>query len=349
MSQQRITYWDVARGLAILLVIFYHVPLYLCICHPAAAALVAPHVEAGTYILPFFMPVFFIISGCFTKTDKNYGQFLWGDTKHLLLIGLLLSFVNVLIQSAGLRDMGAVRWFFTSLFSKHALDLIFSNWFVSAIFFARQIFYGIDRLSSWLSKSRQWLYWLFLFALLVGVAIGGILLEPHAPLNDRWYYCQGLVFAVYIAFGKLLKTFPVNKWWLLGTGCLYVLLMLFARLNDLSTLEYGMENISFTLAHWPFYLLLALTGSALLIAISQFINRFAPLEFIGRHSLVFYIPQGGILLVTATLLGRWFLPDTTADVWFYIVLMWIVALIGLSLLSLLRDKIHSLFHRPSLL
>jgi len=109
-----------------------------------------------------------------------------------------------------------------------------------------------------------------------------------------------------------------------------------------------MVNSSFTLAHWPFYMLLALTGSALLIAFSQFINRFAPLEFLGRHSLIFYIPQGGILVVSATLLGCWLHPDTSMHVWIYVIVMWIVSLASLSFLSYLRDKIVSFFHSPSL-
>lgn len=332
----RIKYWDLARGLAILLVIFYHVPLYIRICHPWAAELTAPHVSAGTYILPFFMPVFFVISGVFTNTGKSYGSFLWGDVKHLLAVGLLLSFVNTLIQTIGLQDMGALRWFFHSLFSVKALDLILSNWFVSTIFFARQIYYAIDRLAHWLAKDSQSIYWILEFSLLAFVAIMGILFEPHAPFNDHWFYCQGLVFAIFIAFGILLKQYSVPRYVLWTGGGLYVLLMMLSRMTGISTLEYGMINTSFTLAHWPFYMLLALSGSALLIALAQTLNNFEPVEFLGRHSLVFYIPQGGILLVTATLLGRWFLPDTPARIWAYILIMWLTALLGLSLMAALK-------------
>ena len=337
----RIKYWDLARGLAILLVIFYHVPLYIRIGHPWAVELTAPHVNAGTYILPFFMPVFFIISGVFTNTAKSYGSFLWGDVKHLLGVGLLLTFVNTLIQTIGLQDIGILRWFFRSLFSAKAVDLILSNWFVSAIFFARQIYYAIDRLAHWLAKDRQSLYWILEFALLAMVAIMGIWLEPHAPFNDHWYYCQGLVFAIFIAFGKLLQQHPIPKSFLWAGGGLYVLLMALSRFLGLSTLEYGMINTSFTLAHWPFYMLLALSGSALLVALAQTLNTSAPLEFIGRHSLVFYIPQGGILLVTSTLLGRSFLPDTPAHIWAYILIMWLTSLLGLILIAILQSALTS--------
>jgi fucose 4-O-acetylase-like acetyltransferase len=334
---KRITYLDVARGLAILLVIFYHVPLYIPICHPDAGDLLLSHIHAGTYILPFFMPVFFVISGYFTKTSMDYWQFLWGDVKHLLLVGLLLTFINVLIQSIGLWNSGAVGWFLHSLLSIHFLDIIFSNWFVAAIFFARQIYYGIDRLSQYLSRERNGLYWCVELIMLTFIAIAGILIEPHAPHNSQWFYCQGFVFALFIAFGKLLRSYPVSKWWMLGGGGIYILLMMVAHMLGWSTLEYGMINTSFTVAHWPFYMLLALSGSVLLIGIAQLINHLAPLEFVGRHSLIFYIPQGGILYVTGTLLGKLFLPDSSIHVWLYILIMWGVTLLGLSAISWIQE------------
>ena len=331
--KERITYWDVARGLAMLLVIFYHVPLYIRLCHPGAAEMLAPHISAGTWILPFFMPVFFVISGYFVNTAKNYWQFLWSDVKNLLLVGLLLSFVNVLIQTIGLQDTSALKWFWDTLFSKRFLNIILSNWFISAIFFARQIYYWTDRLTAKICKEQDWHYWTTEFVFLTAIAVAGILIEPYACCNSRWFYCQGLVFAIFLAFGKLLHEYPVDKRWLFAAGGGYIVFMAVARMTGISTLEYGMINSSFTLAHWPFYMLLALSGSALLIALAQLVNRFQPVEFIGRHTLVFYIPQGGVLLVTATLLGHWLMPDTPAAVWIYIGAMWVSALLGLGLLS----------------
>ena len=335
-----------------LLVILYHVPLYIRICHPEAADLLAPHIELGTYILPFFMPVFFVISGFFTKTDQPYGRFLWGDIKHLLLVGLLLQFVNILIQVIGLRAPGHLWWFLRELFSLHCLDIIFSQWFISAIFFARQIYYWVDRMAVRLSQITNHhspiTIQLISFGLLILVAVGGVLLEPYAPRNTQWFYCQGLVFAIFIAVGRLLYTLHLTPYTLHIThytllGGLYVGLMTLAKLSPLtfnhspftfhlsiSTLEYGMVNTSFTLSHWPFYMLLALTGSALLIALARLINRCSPIEFIGRHTLVFYIPQGGLLYVFSKRLGLFFLPDSPAHVWAYILIMWTFTLLFLS-------------------
>lgn len=172
---------------------------------------------------------------------------------------MILQLVNILIQTIGLQDIGILNWFIHTLFSEKALDIILSQWFISAIFFARQIYYGVDKLARYIAKDRKALYWLIELGLLADIAVAGILLEPHAPHNSQWFYCQGLVFALFIAFGKLLHDFPVPNSWLLIGGAHYIILMLIARLTGLSTLEYGMINTSFSLAHWPFYLLLALT------------------------------------------------------------------------------------------
>lgn len=336
-EKQRITHWDIARGLAVLLVIFYHVPLYLRMSCDAAAPLLAPHIQAGTCILPFFMPVFFVISGYFTKADKPYWQFLRGDIVHLLLTCLALMLVNVLIQDICLQRTDALRWFFTSLFSIHFPDIIFGSWFITAIFVARQLYYWVEKAALKMARGRTWLLWTMILVIVVGLAICGILVEPRAPHNNQWFYCQGLVFVVFIALGRLMREFPINKWCLLGLGSLYVVLMVLARMTGLSTLEYGMVNSSFSLAHWPFYMLLAITGSSLLIALAQIIRNCAPLEFFGRHSLMFYVPQGGILLVTATWLVRYAVPDTPQRVMMYILVMWTAALIGLSMLSWAQD------------
>ena len=135
-----------------------------------------------------------------------------------------------------------------------------------------------------------------------------------------------------------MRVYPISKWWMLGGGGIYILLMVVARLAGWSTLEYGMINTSFTVAHWPFYMLLALSGSALLIGIAQLINHLAPLEFVGRHSLIFYIPQGGILYVIGTLLGKLFFPDSSIHVWLYILIMWGVTLLGLSAISWMQER-----------
>ncbi len=357
--KERIAYLDIARGLAMLLVIFYHVPLYIRICHPQAAELLAPHIHAGTYILPFFMPVFFVISGYFTHTDKPYGQFLWGDVKHLLLTGLALQLVNVLIQAIGLGTIGPVKWFFTTLFSRHCLDILFSQWFISAIFFARQIYYALNHLSAFIIKTiHHSINPSFHHSIILSIffsiplAIAGILLEPYAPINDKWFYIQGLVFAIFIPFGRLLSTlnFKLDGFFKLSTFIFqlltYPFLLLLARFFNLSTLEYGMVNTAFTVSHWPFYMLLALSGSVFLISLARLLSSIhhsiiSSFTFIGRHTLVFYIPQGGTLYVAATLLGRLFLPDTPLRVWLFILILWAVTLLVLSLLSLAYDAIQN--------
>jgi fucose 4-O-acetylase-like acetyltransferase len=355
--KERIAYLDIARGLAMLLVIFYHVPLYIRICHPQAAELLAPHIHAGTYILPFFMPVFFVISGYFTNTDKPYGQFLWGDVKHLLLTSLALQLVNVLIQAIGLGTIGPVKWFFTTLFSRHCLDILFSQWFISAIFFARQIYYALNHLSAFIIKTihhsiNPSIHHSIILSIFFSIplAIAGILLEPYAPFNDKWFYIQGLVFVIFIPFGRLLSSLkhsinPSLKHFIIPL-LTYPFLLLLARFFNLSTLEYGMVNISFTVSHWPFYMLLALSGSVFLISLARLLlsihhSIISSFTFIGRHTLVFYIPQGGTLYVAATLLGRLFLPDTPLRVWLFILILWAVTLLVLSLLSLAYDAIQN--------
>lgn len=337
--KERIRFWDIARGLAVLLVIFYHVPLYIRICHPSAAALVEPHVYAGTYIRPFFMPVFFIISGYFTSTDKPYKQFLWGDVIHLLFTTLLLQLLNALIQTVGLGTLDPLKWWCKTLFSIRFLDIIFSQWFISAIFFARQLFYGIDHLTQLIARSKLIKQRILEGIILFVLCLACIFVEPYAPFTNKWFYIQGAFFTIFIYFGRLLHDVTLPRWTLPTLGGGYILLMALCKWINRSTLEYGMLNPSFVPRHLFLYLALALSGSALTIVIAKGIHHCKPLEFIGKHSLVFYIPQGGILYVTATQLAQWIQPDCPMHIWLYIIIMWATCLIGLTLISLLEDVI----------
>lgn len=331
MASSRLPYMDVAKGLGIVLVLYYHVPLYVRMSGATTAESLAGFIESAHVFLPFFMPVFFVISGFFMHSSKSFGRALWSDVRHLLLFGLLLQFINTLIQIV-VYGSGVITWWLSTLFSLNGCcRIIFAQWFVSAIFWARLV----DRCCDCLTRGN----FLTKGLLLLMVSCLGVVTEPYLQGIKDMYLSQGLVMALYLYAGQLLARLNPKRQWLLLMGVGYVLLLLMCYFSGVSTLEYGMVNASYTISHHPRAILLALTGSALLIALADYIGTCRWLEFVGRNSLVFYIPQGGCLVASCALLQRFFQPDTTPKLVFFMLLVVAGSAAVLSVLSwLLAQK-----------
>lgn len=113
-TKQRLSYLDVAKGLLILFVILHH--LLLCLNKSANCADNDVYRETWnafmTFIVPFFMPCFFICSGMVSNYNKNLKDFISSS-------GLTLLVPATIIGRGG--------------------------WFVSAMFIARIIYWWVIR------------------------------------------------------------------------------------------------------------------------------------------------------------------------------------------------------------
>ncbi len=334
MGKEREHGMDVAKGLAILLVIYYHIPLYVSMGCGTVSEYLKWFIESARTFLPFFMPVFFVVSGYFMRKHKPFLTYLWGDVRHLLLIGLVWQGLNVLIQQVCVPGNGAWNWWYRALLSGgQTINIVFSQWFVAAIFWARLV----DWCAHQLTDGRL----IYKGIVLAIISCVGVLLEPCIPGVSRVYLAQGLVMAIYLYAGQLLWEYRLKWWHLLLIGVVYVAIIVASYFLPISTLEYGMVNSSYTIAHHPLAVLLALTGSALLIGLSEWIGSSKVLEFIGRNSLIFYIPQGGCLVASIYWLQRVLVPDTLPKLCLF---MGIVALVSIAVLSII-SAIYELVQR----
>lgn len=131
----RIEWIDIAKGIGMILVIAGHT-FALDYCAP---------------IYTFHMPLFFLISGLFVKTNVPFGSFILSKTKSILLVWLLVFIFSLLVC------LCIPEW--RMQITPHALlrDLYSSNtnvvqnsslWFLVCLFFAELIFWLIDNLKT---------------------------------------------------------------------------------------------------------------------------------------------------------------------------------------------------------
>lgn len=118
----RIRYIDIAKGLLIISVVFWH---SICTVEDSPT-LRHLHIFTANTLLPFFMQAFFVITGYCSNFYKSFHKHIWDDFRTLILPAILLSIVIKGFE-------GELNW-------KSAFDsiiLLSGAWFVIALFFCK--------------------------------------------------------------------------------------------------------------------------------------------------------------------------------------------------------------------
>lgn len=155
---RRIEWIDLARGVAIILVVLAHVPI--------------PH-TLKSYIYSFHLPLFFVLSGflLYGRMDMPAEKFIVKRIKGLVLPYFIFSFIDILFwalvngahrESINLQLNGTLLAIRTSPLTVHNSAL----WFLTSLFVSELAVYGIYRLT----KARSTVITLVLAAVFVGGA-----------------------------------------------------------------------------------------------------------------------------------------------------------------------------------
>ena len=140
MTQERIHWLDIAKGLLIILVVFGHIfqslPQYTTACD---------------FIYSFHMPAFFIISGLTLNTTTSFKTFFCKKIKHLMVPYLF--FCLYIIGLSIVKTLVGFYPTFPPMFTLDTLLITPSSyfsilWFLPCLFMAEVIFYVISAFSS---------------------------------------------------------------------------------------------------------------------------------------------------------------------------------------------------------
>lgn len=179
ISQNRIEFIDVAKGIGMILVVIGH-----CINSKTFP---------GTWIYSFHMPLFFILSGlCFS--EKKYPiflPFLWKKIQTLLLPCIYFSLLITILS--------------TLTYGKSTFkSLIFEGfpgalWFVFILFIAEISYYFIQNKI----KRKSYLITILLGTLTIGITLNRI------NFNISYSMCSTFIATFYYGLGHLSKTIPL--------------------------------------------------------------------------------------------------------------------------------------------
>lgn len=186
--KKRLNWADFTKGLAMLVVVFSHFP------HPQ---------WVNPFYTPFFLAVFFFVSGYFFSPKGSFGEFVvnkfWKLIVPLFMFGSLGILESVLIGGESLTD----RLVGILLQVAGELDAM---WFFSCLFTVEIIFYWVYKAANKVAPDRLWA----VCALSVPVLIIGIIL-CKAGLKLPWHIQTACVVELFFLCGYLCRNFRLEE------------------------------------------------------------------------------------------------------------------------------------------
>lgn len=322
-TKERHHYIDIARGILIIMVVYYHTML------PVEIPFVTSIWNRFCFI-SFFMAGFFIITGLVTNFHRDsWLQFLWKKFKGVIIPTITFLFIQHWLPS--LFDSTDIPPFFGFPF-----ELFYGKmpWFISALFFSLIINYALIR---YIKKKPFILLSSFVLYLL------GIISHTQGWILDRneVIYCINhiLTMNIFLTIGYMLRDVKLRWWYIL------IFIPLFeAVILSTNFLPYGIPFIAGGTLYVDYvsmipFLIMALCGSLTLLILCQFLKENSVLEYVGRHTLGIYILQGGLIspLLHLLLLRQSGISEYSQVIIFFLIVI-LVTLISAIISQLLNSK-----------
>lgn len=193
---KEIGFVNICRGLLILFVILYHIPLFIGVDGNILCAMIE---NLNKLYIPFFMPSFFFISGYLLNKERSILCSVKKDVLRILFPALSFSLVCLLIKSFAIGLFGKQEILnsiceFANI--HYWINAFWYYWFLYALFFSKNIFLFISKLTN--NK-----YLVLLFCTLV--SFSGSWLWHKGIGFDVFYFEEGLLFSLMVCLGNMAK------------------------------------------------------------------------------------------------------------------------------------------------
>ena len=282
--KERVEYIDVARGIAMLLVILGH-------CHQTVDC------TLNRFILSFHMPLFFFLSGIFATTTTKGIKNLMGGVKSKAK--------SILIPQILLCLIGGIKPIIIAVIQHSSCDIwstfgFFKWWFLPTLFICSVLYMLIGMLVNLENVINKIIY-MIISLILIFISIefnkydlhGFFLCLQIVPVTS-FFYVLGNIIRPYMAIINNTKTIS------LSIAAFIVLCICFSIANVNTPVmlyknEYG---------YLPLFLITSISGCFLTIYVSTFIKDSILLKYIGKKCVAFYVWQFLIVSLSISVASR---------------------------------------------
>lgn len=296
-SENRIEYFDVAKGILIILLLFHH---YFCVVeawggqgYPEFSYLK----QTQIIFVAFFMQCFFFISGYCSSLKKPWKDFLVSQIRQIVIPMLTFGLIANLCRCA--------YPIFSNNFS-FSLPILFgmSYWFFWALLISKTFIFLILKFTQ---KARYYLTIAFLLTVL------GIVLKTYNIGNGFLYINHALGSTFIVAFGLWCRQSPDHYKRLMSLSAyIYPWLLLLLCLNHIRVPHFTAE-IGVTRSDIPLFLATSLSGTLAFFYYLQHLKGKLNSVFIffGKNSLIVYGVHFYFLSIFVMLFHKVFAPHDT--------------------------------------
>lgn len=302
MEKKRVAYFDVAKGILILLLVFAH--------FRSAVARVPFESEYFSWVYVwnriftcFYMPAFFFISGYCSNFKKSPRDFFVSLAKNLLLPLVTLNVIDVMLSSA-VNQQNILSNLYTSFTHSGGL------WFLNALLIGKVINYLIEKVPKYIGGG-------VLLLLITGIA-----LNQYGIGHNVFYYQHGLVASFWVGIGKIFR--ERSDWYELcmkWSLYLYPIVVVATFIRPVAFV--GTERI-FGFSSLPFHIFYSLVGTFFLLNICRRIGESKAFEYWGKHSIVVYALHFTPLLFLTKTLWTMIMPDNGFMFLLFFILLYVL-------------------------
>jgi len=276
MQSKRVSYIDIARGLAIIFVVYSH--------------LLDRH-DYRYLFYAFHMPFFFFLSGMFFRPDQDFLKTVAKSAMRLLVPYLTLALIMYAIWFVKLSNPAisdyTIKQFWSIFYANSNNGLMaFNNilWFLPTLFITRVFFAAIFKLTR---RTKV------LIANLVFLSVAAYLFSTFLP-NTKLPFGTETAFSATVFYGMGSLWFQQEKAQSILTKNKYLLFPLLLLMGGiLATIDFQNfgHQIDIRMNHlnnYFFFYFDAFCGIFGWLAFSIILNKNKLLEYIGRHSLAIF-------------------------------------------------------------
>ena len=318
-NESRKGWIDIVKGFLILLVIFGHATTNKNILNCLSS---------------FYMPAFFIISGWLIKKEGNIKLFIRKKVKGVLfpyfffaIIWVLFCFVKNFIIKSDFNLFYALLSIILP-YSGSVGGNAYNLWFLPCLFLS-QVLIAMIINEKIICKIIACIVWLIFFVL-------GVFFTPYCSL----LYATSIA-SIFVGFGYFVNTYLLHKL-LQKSKKIVVLLVIFCVviyaicLNvNVFLLKNTLDFSSASFGILALYVVGGLCGSIFLIGLLSKVKSFAPIEYIGRNSLVYYALHYEVLAVIGYICSKIINAHTL-----FVVIVFIFTVVITTLVVLIYNKLN---------